>query len=171
MDLIWQRANISVSLSRMIMRIRRCLRPFIILPAKNQLDVVKSGYYFYYSIPKERNEKLKLFLRVEQELHSVRQLILKLQWKWWNSSILNQQSGLQFIAKILSEIMIPDLMKHRELLSRMQVLTSKVMAQAKRVQLIQEAFLHYRQDNENSSVNSPGKVFCVCDEYKEMQRF
>ena len=35
----------------------------------------------------------------------------------------------------------------------------------KRVQLIQEAFLHYRQDNENSSVNSPGKVFCVCDEY------
>ena len=47
----------------------------------------------------------------------------------------------------------------------------KVMALAKRVQLIRDAFLHYRQDNENSSVNSPGKVFCVCDEYEEMQRF
>ena len=29
----------------------------------------------------------------------------------------------------------------------------------------------YRQDNEKSSVNSPNKVFCVCDEYAEMQRF
>ena len=31
--------------------------------------------------------------------------------------------------------------------------------------------LCYRQDNEKSSVNSPNKVFCVCDEYAEMQRF
>ena len=42
------------------------------------------------------------------------------------------------------------------------------MCLAKRVQLLQEAYLHYRQDNENSSVNSPMKVFCVCDEYEEM---
>ena len=35
----------------------------------------------------------------------------------------------------------------------------KVMCLAKRVQLLQEAYLHYRQDNENSSVNSPKKVF------------
>lgn len=47
----------------------------------------------------------------------------------------------------------------------------KVMCLAKRVQLLQEAYLHYRQDNENSSVNSPKKVFCVCDEYEEMHKF
>ncbi len=33
------------------------------------------------------------------------------------------------------------------------------------------SILCYRQDNEKSSVNSPNKVFCVCDEYTEMQRF
>lgn len=47
----------------------------------------------------------------------------------------------------------------------------KVWAMADRVYLIPDAFLHYRQDNENSSINSPGKVFCVCDEYHEVERF
>jgi hypothetical protein len=31
--------------------------------------------------------------------------------------------------------------------------------------------LDYRQDNEASSVNSPSKVYCVCDEYAEMRRW
>ena len=31
--------------------------------------------------------------------------------------------------------------------------------------------MHYRQDNESSSINSPGKVYCICDEYDEMERF
>jgi hypothetical protein len=36
---------------------------------------------------------------------------------------------------------------------------------------MEECFLHYRQDNEASSINNPGKVYCVCDEYDEMARF
>lgn len=47
----------------------------------------------------------------------------------------------------------------------------KVWAMAQKVYLLNDAFLHYRQDNENSSVNSPKKVYCVCDEYHEMKRF
>ena len=47
----------------------------------------------------------------------------------------------------------------------------KALACAERAAFTQEAFLHYRQDNESSSVNSPGKVYCVCDEYAEIQRF
>ncbi len=47
----------------------------------------------------------------------------------------------------------------------------KAWACADRAVLTQESFLHYRQDNESSSVNSPGKVYCVCDEYEEMERF
>lgn len=42
----------------------------------------------------------------------------------------------------------------------------RVWASASRVVLLDEAYLHYRQDNETSSVNSPGKVYCVCDEYE-----
>ncbi len=47
----------------------------------------------------------------------------------------------------------------------------KVWVCAKRVRLLENCFLHYRQDNEASSINSPGKVYCICDEYEEMERF
>ncbi|MDY2723594.1 MAG: glycosyltransferase [Coriobacteriales bacterium] len=47
----------------------------------------------------------------------------------------------------------------------------KVWACADRVTFIGEPILRYRQDNEASSVNSSNKVFCVYDEYDEMERF
>ena len=47
----------------------------------------------------------------------------------------------------------------------------KVWASCGKAVLMNDAFLHYRQDNEASSVNSPGKVFCVCDEYDEMHSY
>ena len=47
----------------------------------------------------------------------------------------------------------------------------KVFACARRVFLSNEACLHYRIDNTNSSVKSLEKVFCICDEYAEMWRF
>lgn len=47
----------------------------------------------------------------------------------------------------------------------------KVWAMAEKVYLISDAFLHYRQDNENSSVKSAGKVFCICDEYHEIEQY
>lgn len=47
----------------------------------------------------------------------------------------------------------------------------KVYACAGRAAYSSRAFLHYRQDNEKSSVNNPGKVFCICDEHAEMRRF
>ena len=47
----------------------------------------------------------------------------------------------------------------------------KVLACAERVWLTTDAWLHYRCDNENSSVKSSGKIFCVCDEYDEIEHF
>lgn len=47
----------------------------------------------------------------------------------------------------------------------------KVWACAHTIVLIDDTVLAYRQDNESSSVNSPGKVYCVCDEYEEMFSF
>lgn len=47
----------------------------------------------------------------------------------------------------------------------------KVWALAKTAVLLPEAFVHYRIDNENSSVNNPGKVNCVVDEYAEIETF
>ncbi len=47
----------------------------------------------------------------------------------------------------------------------------KVWAMARRVYFIRRAFLHYRQDNANSSVKDSGKVYCVKDEYDEVERY
>lgn len=47
----------------------------------------------------------------------------------------------------------------------------KVFACVRRAAYSCRAFLHYRQDNEKSSVNNPGKVYCVCDEHEEISRF
>lgn len=42
---------------------------------------------------------------------------------------------------------------------------------AKRMMLLNQAFLHYRQDNTASSINNKAKIFCVCDEYDEIDDF
>lgn len=47
----------------------------------------------------------------------------------------------------------------------------KAYSCAERFMMLDYAGMHYRIDNENSSVNNPGKVFCVCDEYAEIKRF
>lgn len=47
----------------------------------------------------------------------------------------------------------------------------KVYALAKRVVLTDKAYLYYRQDNENSSVNNKSKVYCICEEYNEIENF
>lgn len=47
----------------------------------------------------------------------------------------------------------------------------KTMALAKNVVLTDKAYIHYRTDNENSSVNSKDKIFAICDEYDEITKF
>ncbi len=47
----------------------------------------------------------------------------------------------------------------------------KVWSLAQTAVLLPDAFVHYRIDNANSSVNNPGKVNCVVDEYAEIETF
>lgn len=47
----------------------------------------------------------------------------------------------------------------------------KVWASTHNVVTTDKAFLHYRQDNHTSSINSSGKVYCVCEEYDEIMRY
>ena len=49
--------------------------------------------------------------------------------------------------------------------------TFKLFTLAKRVILTDKAYLYYRQDNINSSVKAKNKIYCVCDEYDEIERF
>lgn len=47
----------------------------------------------------------------------------------------------------------------------------KVIACSPRIKLLETPLLKYRQDNPGSSINNPGKVYCVCDEYDELTKF
>lgn len=49
--------------------------------------------------------------------------------------------------------------------------TFKVWASTSRITFLYEPLVHYRQDNENSSVNSMGKVDAVFNEYAEIGRW
>lgn len=47
----------------------------------------------------------------------------------------------------------------------------KVLARADRMWLTTRALVHYRSDNENSSIASKEKTFCIFDEWAEVERF
>lgn len=47
----------------------------------------------------------------------------------------------------------------------------KVFSNAERICFIKEPVLNYRVDNVDSSVHNPQKIFCVCDELMEIERY
>jgi len=47
----------------------------------------------------------------------------------------------------------------------------KVWACAQKVIMTKEAYIHYRIDNSNSSVNSSSKIYSVCDEYESSEKY
>lgn len=47
----------------------------------------------------------------------------------------------------------------------------KVWSSTHKAVFTDEAFLHYRLDNESSSVNNPGKIYNVCKEYAEIEDY
>ena len=138
---------------------------------ENDLDACKSGFFFYYSIPEEENIACpiashvmckKVFcpttdfksLREQIEFFNIKptiwSAIYKKEFIRQNNIRFNETPGASF---------------------QDTAFNFKVWALAKRVKLVEECFLHYRQDNESSSINSSAKVFCVCDEYREIERF
>ena len=47
----------------------------------------------------------------------------------------------------------------------------KVWSMARKAYFLKRAFLHYRQDNANSSVKDASKIYCVKDEYDSIEKF
>lgn len=139
--------------------------------SKNQLDVVKSSFYFYYSVPKEKNEKCEIVSKIlakqvfcpttyfESKMEMVELFNIK-------PSIWSAIYRREFIRENKIRFLETPGASYQD-----SSFNFKVWSLAQRAELLQDAFLHYRQDGENSSINSKGKVFCVCDEYAEMQRF
>lgn len=138
---------------------------------KHDLDVVKSGFFFYYSKPTEQN--------------TPRVIASPITSKRTFCPVTDFQSKREMVEffnikpTIWSAIYRADFIRGNHIRFHETPGASyqdasfnfKVWVCAKRVRLMEECFLHYRQDNEASSINSPGKVYCICDEYDEMERF
>ena len=134
------------------------------LAREHNLDVVKSNFYFYWSTPTERNahcdlldeEECGYVLRPRDEQHifyvkpSIWSAIYRTDFIRNNGIRFNETPGASYQDASFN---------------------FQVWLNAERAWFIRDAFLHYRQDNEKSSVNSPGKVYCVCDEYARMETF
>lgn len=126
-------------------------------------DVVKADFWFYWSVP---------------EPHDVR-------FGWVDADMAGATTPLDCPEVFFRKPSIWSAIYKRSFLKENDIrfletpgasyqdagFNFKVWASAKTAVLVNRPILHYRQDNESSSVNSPGKVFCVCDEYAEMHRY
>lgn len=127
-------------------------------------DVAKANFWFYWSEPKKRCEA---FYFIDSEWDGMcvcpldrRELFLRKPSIWsglYRRSFL-EKNGICFLETPGASYQDASF-------------NFKVWSCAQRVACVADKILCYRQDNEHSSVNSPDKVFCVCDEYAEMERF
>lgn len=126
-------------------------------------DVAKADFWFYWSTPEKRDQRFGWTAGMDEGLTDPVQNIDLFYRKpsiWsalYKRSFLNEK-GIRFLETPGAAY-------------QDAAFNFKVWASAERVAIVSDPILHYRQDNEASSVNSPGKVYCVCDEYREMHRF
>ena len=139
--------------------------------SENDLDVCKSGFFYYYTSPEEKDEPCPIASRIMCQ----RVFCPTTDFK----SLREQIDFFNIKPTIWSAIYKRDFIRGCDIRFNPTPGASfqdcsfnfKVWALAKRVKLLEECFLHYRQDNASSSVNSTGKVYCVCEEYAEIERF
>ena len=128
------------------------------------VDVVKTNYYAYKSVP-EKSETLMQVLPEELMMHVFdpvdnRKIFYVRPCIWaglYKTSFLrdneirfNESPGASF---------------------QDTGFNIKVWIATDRAYLMPEGYLHYRTDNDGSSVKSASKVFCVCDEYASVEQF
>ena len=132
----------------------------------NDADVVKSNFWFYWSNP-ERNELHEYFRKAE-----CGRVICPHEYD--NGSLYGRKPSIwsaiykkDFIVKNNISFLPTPGASFQD-----TSFTFKVYSSAKRMVCLYDSFLHYRQDNENSSVNNADKkTEFVFKEYKEIERF
>ncbi len=131
---------------------------------RNQSDVVKADFYLYWSTPQERDELFRIVdeQEVGRTMRPIDDLAIFFRkpsiWSALYRSSFLRDSGIDFLETPGASYQDAGF-------------NFKVWASAARATFIADPILHYRQDNEKSSVNSAAKVYCVCDEYASMTSF
>lgn len=131
---------------------------------RNQSDVVKAAFYLYWSTPQERDELFRIVdeQEVGRTMRPIDDLAIFFRkpsiWSALYRSSFLRDNGIDFLETPGASYQDAGF-------------NFKVWASAARATFIADPILHYRQDNEKSSVNSAAKVYCVCDEYASMTSF
>lgn len=130
---------------------------------KHNAEIVVSDFYYYWTNPKKtkkanRTSKYKL-----NQIINIKTLPSLLRnrttiWSCIYKKDLLEKYDIRFLETPGAS--------YQDTSFRM-----KTLAAAKKVTALSSAFVYYRQDNVNSSVKSKGKVFIICDEYKETFKF
>ena len=131
------------------------------LAHEHDLDVVKSNFYYYWTKPEPRDVFCDLL--EEEECGSVVDPFENRHIFFVKPSIWSAIYRRDFIRENDIRFNETPGASYQDASFNFQV-----WLYARRAWFIRKAYLHYRQDNEASSVNSPGKVYCVCDEYDKM---
>jgi ABC-2 type transport system ATP-binding protein len=126
-------------------------------------DVVKANFFEYSTEKKDDTYKSNLFLK--KDVGEVIDLRERRHIFYQQPSIWSAIYKRQFLKKNKIRFLPSAGASYQD-----AGFNFKVFATARRVVFMNESFLHYRQDNPNSSVKSEGKVYAVKDEYDEVER-
>ncbi|HEX7484265.1 MAG TPA: glycosyltransferase [Candidatus Saccharimonadales bacterium] len=133
------------------------------IAVKNNVEVVKSNFYFYSGLG-DTNKKFQLVNRVDSdkvinpiETNSVFFPQAAIWTGLYKKSFLDN-NAITFLPTPGASYQDTGF-------------NFKVWASATKAYLTNDAYLHYRIDNDNSSVKSKGKIFAVVDELTDMYRF
>ncbi len=130
---------------------------------KENLDVVKCNFYNYWSL-KNKKKKSGLVSKCAKKQAFCPKDNLKIFTA--HASIWAGIYRKSFLDKNNIRLLETEGASYQDM-----SFTFKVLATVDKMYLLDEALLYYRQDNPNSSVNNPKKMYCVCDEYEEIGRF
>lgn len=128
---------------------------------KYDADVVKGDYCLYWSDPNKADKKRNMFLpNMIDKLYDTRTLeYIYLQ----EASIWSALYKKEFLERNAIAFLETPGASYQD-----TSFAFKVWASAERAVFISDPIIAYRQDNENSSVNSKEKAFFVCREYQEI---
>ncbi|MGK0541280.1 glycosyltransferase family 2 protein [Propionimicrobium lymphophilum] len=127
-------------------------------------DVVKANFWMYWSTPTERNEFFEAIpankagrlidTSVDHGIFHAKPSI----WSAMYRKSFLDKNQIRFLETPGASFQDTSF-------------TFKVWASADKVYFVHKPLVHYRQDNENSSVNSPAKVDALFNEYSEITRW
>lgn len=133
------------------------------LAEKHNADMVKSDYYSYLSSKDQYKKAGRIAkFKTSRVTNSQEQpKLLRMQAFIWSAIYKNE-----FLKKNNIRFLETPGASYQD-----TSFAFKTIALAERIFLTPKAYLNYRIDNENSSVNSKGKVFAICEEYREITKF